>query len=234
MLKDLRRDVYDSIIHLFYPSICFGCENEIIERDEMLCLSCIQSLPYTYFEKTANNPVSKLFWGRCTIKAGLSTFYFIEKTPLQNIIHQIKYKNERALGLYMGSLMGHAINEVKKNIPIDLCIPMPLHPKKERMRGYNQSELLARGIEKATGIPIATNILNRTEHTSSQTKKNRMERWLNVETAFHISNPNGIKGKNILLIDDVITTGASIEACVHVLLAKDAAGVIVVSLAYTL
>ncbi len=228
------REICDSVIHLFYPDICFGCENEIIQGDELLCLSCIQSLPYTSFESMPDNPVSKLFWGRCSITAAFSTFYFIEQTPLQKIIHQIKYKNEKQLGIYMGRLMGYTINKLKTNTPIDLCMPMPLHPKKEQARGYNQSVLLAKGIEEVTGIPTARNILNRTQHTSSQTKKNRMDRWLNVENAFHISDPNEIKGKHVLLIDDVITTGASVEACVHTLHAHQAAGVTVAGLAFTL
>lgn len=233
-MRDASRELYDSIIHLFYPSICYGCENEIIEHDELLCMSCTQSLPYTSFEHIPDNPVAKLFWGRCKITAGFSIFYFIEKTPLQKIIHQIKYKNEKVLGVHMGRLMGYRINELKKNIHFDMCIPMPLHPKKEKIRGYNQSALLTKGIEEVTGIPTALNVLKRTTFTSTQTKKNRIDRWLNVEHAFNISDPESIRDKHILLVDDVITTGASIEACVHTLLAHQAAEVSVAGLAFTL
>ena len=233
-MRHLAREAYESIIHLFYPNICFGCQNEIIEGDEMLCISCFQSLPYTSFETIENNPVSTLFWGRCKIINAFSTFYFIEQTPLQKIIHQIKYKNEENLGIYMGQLMGYKIEAIKRNIAVDLCIPMPLHPTKERERGYNQSALLTKGIEQATGIPTRLNTLIRKTHTSSQTKKTRIERWMNVENIFDINGPNEIKGKHILLVDDVITTGASIEACINVLLAHQAAGVSVASLAYTI
>lgn len=228
------RKIYDSILHLFYPSVCFGCENELVEEDELLCMSCVRSLPYTSFERIQENPVAKLFWGRCKIMAGFSTFYFIEKTPLQKIIHQIKYNNEKALGVHMGRLMGHTVNELKKNIQIDMCIPMPLHTKKEKIRGYNQSALLTEGIEEVTGIPTVLNILNRTVFTSTQTKKNRIDRWLNVEHAFHVCDQEVIRDKHILLVDDVITTGASIESCVHTLLANKAAGVSVAGLAFTL
>ena len=233
-MRTLARETYESIVHLFYPSICFGCENEIIDGDEMLCISCLQSLPYTLFETIDNNPFSILFWGRCKIVKAFSTFYFIEETPLQKIIHQIKYKNQENLGIYMGQLMGYKIEAIKKNIAVDLCIPMPLHPKKESERGYNQSALLTKGIEQATGIPTLLNTLIRKTHTSSQTKKNRIERWMNVEDIFDVTAPDAIKGKHVLLVDDVITTGASIEACVNVLLANRAAGVSVASLAYTL
>ena len=233
-MRGSAREMVDSIIHLFYPSICFGCENELIQTDEMLCMSCIQSLPYTSYEQIADNPVAKLFWGRCKIIAGFSTFYFIEQTPLQKIIHQIKYKNEKELGMFMGRLMGNKINGLKEHSHIDLCVPMPLHPKKEKNRGYNQSTLLAKGIQEMTGIPAVSNVLKRVVHTNTQTKKSRTDRWLNVENVFHVCKPEIIKDKHILLVDDVITTGASVESCVHSLLSNQAAGVTVASLAFTL
>ncbi|MFN5422419.1 MAG: ComF family protein [bacterium] len=233
-MRESAREMVESIIHLFYPSICFGCDNEIIAEDELLCLSCIQSLPYTSFERIPDNPVAKLFWGRCKVTTAFSVFYFIEKTPLQKIIHQIKYKNEKELGVYMGRLMGNKIKELENNIQFDMCIPMPLHPKKEKIRGYNQSTLLAKGIQDVTGIPTALNTLNRMVYTTTQTKKSRTDRWINVENAFHVYKPEIIKDKHILLVDDVITTGASIESCVHTLLSNGAAGVAVAGLAFTL
>ena len=226
--------MFQPLLNLFYPSLCYGCCNEEVGIDEMLCLTCFQELPFTGFEKIQGNPTEKLFWGRLNLKFGLSIFYFNPGSSIQKIIHQIKYKGEEELGIFMGKIAGDKLKPVINENEIDYCIPMPLHPKKEYKRGYNQASLLCQGIKEVCKIDYFDKIVIREENTSSQTKKTRIERWRNVETIFSIHDKERIIGKNILIVDDVITTGASTESCGQLLLANGAKSVSIVGLAYTI
>lgn len=157
----------------------------------------------------------------------------MEKTPLQRIVHHIKYRKEPELGRHMGELMGMKLSSLFKEQEMTLCIPMPLHPKREYERGYNQASLLCEGIFKTTGLAYNENVLVRNEHTKTQTKKSRKERWENVASIFEVVDHQAISHKNIVLVDDVITTGASSEACAHALLEHGAKTVGICSLAFT-
>ena len=194
----------------------------------------MRTLPFTEFEKIENNPVEKLFWGRTKIQHASSIFYYIPDSPLQEIIHHIKYKNNPALGVYMGKIMGLQLKNILSINKIDCMLPMPLHPKKEYARGYNQATVLCQGIQETTDLPYLNDVLIRNFNTGTQTKKSRIERWENVAEVFVISNPSAVQEKHILLIDDVITTGASTEACANLLLKNKAASVSICSLAYTI
>lgn len=226
--------VFSAFSHLLYPSLCFGCGDNEIGEHEFICIRCLSSLPYTQFEKTRNNPIEKLFWGRTNIKFACSTFYYVEQTPLQQLIHQVKYKEQQKLGIYLGTAMGNLLNPVFNENEVDLLIPMPLHPKKLKKRGYNQASLLCDGISTITGRKYDEEVLVRTENTSTQTKKSRLERWENVHTVFSVNDSNKIRDKHILLVDDVITTGASTEACAQTLLNAGSKSVAICSLAFTL
>jgi ComF family protein len=200
----------------------------------MICMDCLQKLPYTSFESMKENPTEKLFWGRISTSFACSIFYFEKENILQNIIHQIKYKNEKKLGIFMGKLMGLKINDLIKAHNIDFMIPMPIHPKKEKKRGYNQAALLCVGINSINKLDYIENAIVKIQHTETQTKKSRIERWRNVEQVFNVPNPQMILGKNILIIDDVITTGASTEACGQILLEHGANSISICGLAHTL
>lgn len=224
----------DALVHVFYPSLCYGCNNELIQGDQFICIHCQTELGRTAFESIRNNPVEKLFWGRADIQFAASTFYYIDKTPLQQIIHQIKYRQEKELGNHMGEIMGINGSGLFNAFETDLCIPMPLHPKKEYKRGYNQATLLCEGIFKQTGIPYNEKVLVRNENTRTQTKKSRIERWDNVASVFDVCEPSIIKDKHVVVVDDVITTGASTEACVNILMQHGAKSAGIYSLAFTL
>lgn len=224
----------DALVHVFYPSLCFECNNELIQGDQFLCLQCQTELGLTQFEAIRNNPVEKLFWGRADIQFAASTYYYIESTPLQKVIHHIKYRQEKELGIHMGERMGIHGSDLFNACKTDLCIPMPLHPKKEYKRGYNQASLLCEGIFKQTGIPYNEKALVRNENTRTQTKKSRIERWENVASVFDVNEPSIIKDKHVVVVDDVITTGASTESCVHTLMQHGAKTAGVYSLAFTL
>jgi len=223
-----------SLLNLFYPSLCYGCHEEEVGTEEMLCIKCFQELPYTGFENIPGNATEKLFWGRLNLQFGVSIFYFVPGNSIQEIIHQIKYKEEKNLGIFMGRLMGQKLSKIMAQQQIDYCIPMPLHPKKEYKRGYNQASLLCMGIQDVCAVEYHEKVIVRIENTNSQTKKSRIERWNNVETIFSVQEKEKIIGKNILIVDDVITTGASTESCGQILLNNGANSVSIAGLAFTI
>lgn len=223
-----------AISHFLYPSICLGCKKHEIGQNEWLCLSCLNALPFTGFENTRDNPVEQLFWGRLPISFASSCFFYVEKTPIQRLIHEVKYKERQAVGKWLGQIMGKQLETVFRSNMVDCMVPMPLHPKKQKQRGYNQASLLCEGINSITGCAFDEHILFRNYNTPTQTKKTRIERWDNVSEVFSIPCAAAINNKHIVLIDDVITTGASTEACAARLINEGARAVSVCSLAYTL
>lgn len=211
-----------------------GCKKNEIDPNEWLCLDCHLNLPHTYFETTRNNPVEQLFWGRTPICIASSSFFYVETTPIQSLIHEVKYKEQLELGKWLGEIMGRKLETVFKDHQIDLMLPMPLHPKKQKKRGYNQASLLCAGISSITSCPFQEDVLIRNTNTKTQTKKSRIERWDNVAEVFTITNESLINDKHVVIIDDVITTGASTEACAFTLLQEGAKAVSICSLAFTL
>ena len=233
MIKRKFHFYKEALLHMLFPSLCFGCEENSVDEEEMICINCKLSLPYTSFEKIRNNTVEKLFWGRVPVLFSSSTFYYGEKTSIQQIIHHIKYRDQKDLGIFMGKMMGDRLRILLQENNTDICVPMPLHPSKEKKRGYNQASLLCEGMQQTTGIPYNDLVLERRIATDTQTQKNRTARWNNVKDVFAINHPKRIQNKNIVLVDDVITTGASMEACAHILLENGAKTVAITSLAYT-
>jgi ComF family protein len=223
-----------AISHLLYPSLCFGCKKNEIDTNEWLCLQCLTTLPFTGFEKTRNNPVEQLFWGRTPIKFACSCFFYVEQTPIQRLIHEVKYKEQQQLGRWLGQMMGRQLHTIFQLGQVDIMLPMPLHPKKQQQRGYNQATLLCKGIQAINGCDFTEQLLIRNTHTQTQTKKTRIERWNNVSEVFAITDTNQVLNKHVVLIDDVITTGASTEACAAILLKEGASAVSICSLAFTL
>ena len=205
--------VLSPLIHLFYPHNCLGCGSDIIKKENFLCLECINNLPHTGFARQANNPVEKLFWGRMPVTAGMSEFYFSKDSIVQNLIHEFKYRANMKAGLYLGKLIGKSLLQSGRFAGIDVLVPLPLFAQKEFKRGYNQSAILCTGISQIMNIPVLTKNISRTVPTETQTKKSRIQRWENVEKSFSVLEPANIEGKHILLVDDVITTGATLEAC---------------------
>jgi ComF family protein len=160
----------------------------------------------------ANNPLEKKFWGRMALSSAMSEFYFAKNSIIQNIVHEIKYKGNKIAGRYFGNVIGKSLlNSNRFNI--DVIVPLPLFEKKERIRGYNQSEIICEGIVEIINKPVLKNNVIRKVFTETQTKKHRVERWKNVENTFQVINTNVLESKHILLVDDVVTTGATLEAC---------------------
>jgi len=201
------------LFHLFYPHNCIGCGSDTIQNENFLCLDCINDLPHTNFAMHKNNPVEKTFWGRIALAASMSEFYFSKGTIVQNMIHEFKYRGNKKAGHYFGNMMGKSLLNSNRFDDIDVIIPLPLFDRKEKTRGFNQAEILCNGIAEIINKPVIKQNVVRKVFTETQTKKHRIERWKNVEGIFYVTDPQSLEGKNILLVDDVITTGATIDAC---------------------
>ncbi len=211
--------LFSGLVHLFFPHICPGCGSDTLQNDELICFRCFTELPFTKFESIRNNKTERIFYGRTNVQNAMSLLYFSKDSIVQHLLHALKYNGDKELGNYLGRLMGKAIRNSSAFLNIDLLVPLPLFKEKEKKRGYNQSVILCEGMAIESGIPVAAaGSVIRTIHTETQTKKHRRERWQNVEGIFDIRNKEEFAGKNLLLVDDVITTGATLEACSSVLL----------------
>jgi len=204
-------------LHYFFPKHCEGCGSDLIYNNQLLCLRCTSQLPYTGFENIPNNPIQHLFAGRVAVKAASSCFYFAKGHLVQHLIHQLKYKGNAAIGRHLGALMGKAILNSPYFGHIDYLLPLPLTAVKEFRRGYNQAAIICEGMSDVMNAPVLLHNLCKATHTETQTKKHRAERWDNVSGSFVIKNPALLHGKHVLIVDDVITTGATLEACAQVL-----------------
>jgi len=210
MLK--LKEIKDSFLHLLYPHVCAGCSSDLLNEESFLCIHCMATLPETNFAPHAGNPAEKIFSGRLRLENGMAGFYFNKESLMQRLIHQFKYKGNKELGLQLGRLLGKYIVQSNR-FKVDALIPLPLFPVKERKRGYNQATVLCDGMAEVMKVPVLKNTITRPQHTETQTKKGRVERWLNMEGKFILQNSITIANKHVLLVDDVVTTGATLEAC---------------------
>lgn len=208
----MRQWIHD-ITGFFFPLYCPVCGNVLHLPGEIICLSCEQKMPFTHYIADPENPVAQLFWGRIDIAGAFSLLRFEKGSRYQPLLHLLKYKGHKQMGVFLGRMLGAALRN-SALAGADLVVPVPLHPKKERTRGYNQSSLIAMGVAEITGIPLHEKILFRRENTGSQTRRNRYERWENMEDVFGLCREaEGYSGLSFLLIDDVVTTGSTLEAC---------------------
>lgn len=200
------------LLCLFFPRHCLTCGNSLFPEEEVLCMGCRFHLPRTFFERDPENVVARAFWGRIPLAGASAAYHFRKGNRVQQLLHRLKYRGEAHIGNYLGKLLGENIKTHPVFSKADKIIPIPLHPQKLRKRGYNQSERIARGLSEVTGIPIDTHCLRRVKANRTQTKKARYARWENVAEVFAVERPEKIRGKHLLLVDDVITTGATMEA----------------------
>ena len=205
-------EIKNSLLHLFFPNVCAGCGSDLISDSTVLCLKCTDAMPETNFEFHAHNPVEKKFWGRLPLGGASAQYYFTRESLMQRLMHQFKYRGNKELGLQLGRMMGDSLKRSGR-FQIDALIPLPLFASKEKRRGFNQATILCEGIAENMNVPVFKNVVARTQYTDTQTKKGRIERWQNMEGKFILAKPEAITGKHILLVDDVVTTGATLEAC---------------------
>lgn len=209
----MRIKLFEYITGLFFPRVCAACGNTLMRDEDVVCLTCRHTLPKTGYETFPENPSAQLFYGRAKLNAVTSCFFFSKSGKVQHLIHELKYKGNHEAGVFLGQEIGKSIKEAPLFEKIDYLVPVPLHPKRQRKRGYNQSEMIANGIKETTGIPVANNCLVRVVNTATQTHKTKEERYENVKDIFAVNNAPQLQGKHVLLIDDVLTTGATIASC---------------------
>ena len=227
------KSLLSSFIHLIYPHNCEGCGTDILNEDSFLCAKCLHQLPQTGFVTIAGNPLEKRFYGRIIVQHAAAGYYFSKDGLLQHLINQLKYKNNKEMGHYLGKLLGYQLLATNRFDTIEALVPLPLHTKRQSKRGYNQSQMICEGIASVWERPIINDAVSRIIYTETQTKKNLGNRWDNVEQAFAITNKVSLIGKHVALVDDIITTGASIEACGTELLKVEGLRLSVLSIGYT-
>ena len=225
MLKDL--------ISLIYPQVCVTCSEDLYTGEKFICSECRYNLPRTQYHLFLNNPVAKNFWGRTPIEAATAYYFFNKGLKVQDLIHQVKYRGKKELGIYLGNMFGAELKSSPFFEKINLVIPVPLHKDKLHKRGYNQSHLIAEGIAEALSAQCIPDAVTRKLATETQTRKTRFKRWENVEEKFEVLNWQQLENNRILLVDDVITTGSTLEACARAILQIPGTKVSVAALACT-
>ena len=223
-------DIKESLLGFVFPQVCAACRKRVI-NGECICFECELSLPKTNFHKYLENKVDQRFWGRVDIEYATSLYYFSKSSRVSQILHDLKYRKNKEVGVFLGKLLAKELQNYKEFQNIDCIVPVPISKHKLPQRGYNQCTLLAQGFAEINPMPIEEEVLVREVQNKSQTKLGRWFRWVNVKDAFVLKDKQKLKGKNILVIDDVITTGGTIEAVANELLKIEDAKIYVASIA---
>lgn len=211
------KDIGDDFLSLFFPRLCLACSVHLVHGEKVLCTECLLTMARTDFHLRRDNPLEQAFWGRCMIERAAAFSVYNRGSRIRKLIHALKYSGRKEIGKMLGELYGTILSESGFMHDVDIIVPVPLHPARQRKRGYNQSEYIAYGLSEATKVAVKNNIIRRIEQTDSQTKRGRYERWENVKGLFFVPEPQEVRGKHILVVDDVITTGSTMEACVNAL-----------------
>jgi ComF family protein len=224
-------DLWDDFISLLFPRLCFACGDHLVRNEILICTNCYISIPRTNYHLAEDNPVAQLFWGRCLISKAAAFSFYNKGSRIRKLIHNLKYKGVKEAGYELGRIYGLSLKSSGFTEDIDLIIPVPLHPSKQRKRGFNQSECISRGLAETTGLPLELKALIRITQSDTQTKRSRYERWMNVNGIFAVNDSEKLRGKHVLIVDDVITTGSTLEACAGELLKIEDVRVSVAALA---
>lgn len=203
---------------LFFPKYCSSCNRNLMHYEKAVCMHCLTHLPRLQMSDESGNTVEKLFWGRIELEAATAFLSMPRNGISHRLIHRLKYHGDQEVGERLGALFAHELLEAERMKGIDVIVPVPLHPKKLHIRGYNQCDCIARGMAETLGVEVSLNNLTRVHFNATQTRRGRVSRWTNVKDIFWVREPEKFENKRILLIDDVITTGATIEACAMALL----------------
>lgn len=212
-IKKRKSGLFRNLLNLLLPEVCEVCGRELLEDEKGVCLSCLFKLPRTDNYKVIDNSAERLMAGRIPFERIACYCVYAEGGILPPLIHNLKYYNKKEIGFLLGRMFGDDLSGSDFIKPIDIIVPVPLHPKKEKIRGYNQAAVIAQGISESTSLPVSTGNLVRVVHNPTQTKRTRTERWENVKDIFYVKDKQLFEQKHILLVDDVITTGSTIEAC---------------------
>jgi ComF family protein len=209
--------MFKTLVNLFFPKVCYACLNILNDNETTICINCRHDLPITNFHFDGNDTVKKVLYGRANIENGTALFRFEKKGLVQQLIHGLKYKGYENIGFALGNWLGGELKTLDDYQNIDVVIPVPLHKNKLKKRGFNQVTKFGQQIALALNASYADDVLVKVSNTKSQVTKKRFARWNNNEELFAIKNIESIENKHILLVDDIITTGATLEACITVL-----------------
>ena len=217
--------------NLLYPDLCVVCSENLLKNEQHICLSCLSSIPKTNYHLHPDNPIEKRFWGKVPIHRATAFFFFQKGSAFQKLLHVLKYKGNKEIGEKIGKYAAVDLLESVDFSSVDVIIPVPLHPGKYKKRGYNQSEWIGKGLSEILGKPQDTTTLKRIKENTTQTKKSVFERFENTEGIFECSNTETLTGMHVLLVDDVLTTGSTLEACINALLKTEGIKVSVFTIA---
>jgi ComF family protein len=217
MIRSRPVQIFRDLACLFLPRLCPSCGRPLVRGETVICFGCRCGIPRTRFGSCRDNPVARLFWGRVPVANAFSLFRYYRGSKYQGLIHDLKYRGNGEAGVELGRLLGM---ELRKSgfARCDLIIPVPLHRIKQLKRGYNQCDPICRGLSRSLGIPWQKNVLAKIRRSTSQTDKSRIGRWRNVEGIFRVTSPSIIQDKHVLLVDDVVTTGSTLESCANAIL----------------
>lgn len=207
--------IINNLMSFFYPRLCAACGNALQQNENCICIDCMLHLPETNYYKEHKNPLRDIFEGRVRVEEVAALMSYKKSNRVQKILHNFKYNGQKEIGYHLGKYFGNQLVEEERFRNIDCVIPIPLHKKKQRKRGYNQSEWIAKGLSEAMGVTCVCDVLVREQYNETQTKKGRFSRWLNVKEVFSLRAADKIEGHHVLVCDDVLTTGATMEAALH-------------------
>lgn len=222
-----------NFFYLFYPKICANCNEQLLQNEKAICTFCRHDLPLTNFTSYTENKVSKIFYGSVTIEKAYSLLFFRKKGITKNLIHELKYKGNEEIGVFFGNWLGEMLAQNKEFSTVDFIIPVPIHSKRKKIRGYNQVTKFGKCLSTHLDIPFIESVLVRKSSTKTQTLKARFERFKDSETKFSLRDTDVFNNKHILIIDDIITTGATLEACAIALLKTPGIKISILTMAYT-
>lgn len=207
------KEILLDFMYLFFPNYCRGCEEGLLKGEKIICTRCMMDLPKSNYHREKENPFFHKFSGRLPVKFVMTLFKFVKRGKVQHLLHALKYKNQPEIGVQLGRVYAADLIDENYKDEFDLIVPVPLHPSKRRKRGYNQSEEFGKGLSEILEIPCTEKFLKRIKATTTQTRKSKLNRWENVSEVFEVYEVDELKGKRVLLVDDVVTTGATLEAC---------------------
>lgn len=231
-MRTFAKDILVDFISLLYPKYCFACNEGLVKGEETICSRCMLELPRTNYHFEPENALFKRLSGRIELRFALAFFLFRKGGRVQHLLHSLKYNNHPEIGETLGEVYGEELVQANYGEQFNVIVPVPLHASRKRKRGYNQSEEFAKGLSKSLKIPFSGDALERTTKTETQTRKSKLKRWQNVSEVFQLKHHDQISNKHVLLVDDVITTGATIEACAQVLIENGCSSVSIASIAY--
>lgn len=226
--------MFHDFINLFYPKTCQCCETLLVDNEYLICTSCLHRLPLTHYIADNENPAKKVFQGRINIKYAYSLLIFQKKNLVQHLLHNLKYKGQFEISAFLGIWVGEILKNNKNFSYIDIVIPIPLHKKRLQKRGYNQVAGFGKEIAKKLDAEFCDTCLIKVKASKQRALKKRISRWENMSQSFLLKNESYLKNKNILIVDDILTTGATLEACVNCISQTNIKSVSITTMAITI